>query len=118
MSYCTIVLMEENQVIHPAMTFWREKKKKNTVGGIALSGTKCMSAFKIRGKTGLGVEGEHGSPSPGLALPPQRISCHWLTTVSSIRTMKEDAKLLKLFLQYLPRANRESLRAGFPHSRA
>lgn len=117
MSYCTVVLMEENLITLPAMIFWREKK--NTVGGIALlSGTKCMSAFKIRGRMGLGVEGEHGSLSSGLALPPQRISCHWLTTVSSIRTMKEDAKLLKLFLQYFPRANRESLRAGFPHSRA
>lgn len=29
----------------------------------------------------------------------QRISCHWLTTVSSTSRMKEDTTLLKLFLQ-------------------
>ena len=48
----------------------------------------------------------------------ERISCHWLTTVSSVSRMREDARSLKLFLQYLPRANAESFKAGFPHTAA
>lgn len=33
-------------------------------------------------------------------------------------TMNEEARSLKLFLQYLSRANAESFKAGFPHIRA
>lgn len=44
----------------------------------------------------------------------KRISCHWLTMVNSIRTTKEDTMSLKLFLQYLARANVVPLKTGFP----